>query len=192
MQCRVPPASATTPQPGPSSTLIWPRLQAWQHARLRLQTMAVLNRPVSSSTKAGWMCAHAQQRACQQFTGSHTQCAKLQDTGLTFSAASCAALKRRERCWFILARGATPSVALTQGCISTAVCKICTQPGCSLSQRWRLHDAAWQERCCRFVADPTACYVPYPQAAETCRGHRGTAGYGQEWLCWCLAARCWG
>jgi len=28
---------------------------------------------------------------------------------LTFSSRSCAALKRRERCWFILARGAVPS-----------------------------------------------------------------------------------
>ena len=27
----------------------------------------------------------------------------------SFSAASCAARKRRERCWFIFARGATPS-----------------------------------------------------------------------------------
>ena len=28
------------------------------------------------------------------------------------SRISCAALKRRERCWFILARGATPSMAM--------------------------------------------------------------------------------
>ena len=30
----------------------------------------------------------------------------------SFSAASCAARKRRARCWFILARGATPSIAM--------------------------------------------------------------------------------
>jgi hypothetical protein len=30
----------------------------------------------------------------------------------SFSWASCAARKRRERCWFILARGATPSMAM--------------------------------------------------------------------------------
>jgi hypothetical protein len=30
----------------------------------------------------------------------------------SFSFASCAARNRRERCWFILARGATPSMAM--------------------------------------------------------------------------------
>ena len=32
--------------------------------------------------------------------------------GRTFSSASWAALKRRARCWFIFARGATPSMAM--------------------------------------------------------------------------------
>jgi len=30
----------------------------------------------------------------------------------SFSLASCAERNRRERCWFILARGATPSIAI--------------------------------------------------------------------------------
>jgi len=41
----------------------------------------------------------------------------------SFSAASCAERKRRARCWFILARGATPSIAMKSSLRGRAAAK---------------------------------------------------------------------
>ena len=38
--------------------------------------------------------------------------ARSRSSSSSFSCASCAERKRRERCWFIFARGATPSIAM--------------------------------------------------------------------------------
>ena len=46
------------------------------------------------------------------FTPSLRSCSRSFSSSSAFSLASCAARKRRERCWFIFARGATPSMAM--------------------------------------------------------------------------------